>query len=107
MHQGQVKLPSHARAITDASVLTQGKQHVISKVNTMSKAREIDIEAITMDDEKITFKPSRSKEAERAMRNPRCGYDFLSRLRDESAENVLGMISCREIVFYNPWTSYL
>lgn len=56
-----------------------------SKLENLSKPR--DLEQITkeigqnMEEEReLTFKPGRSQEALRAMRNKRCGYDFIDRL---------------------------
>ena len=38
---------------------------------------------VSVPDDAPTFKPIKNKEAEIAMRNPRCGYDFVDRLKEK------------------------
>lgn len=38
---------------------------------------------VTEEEAELTFKPSKPKAAQRAMLNPRCGYDFVSRLNEK------------------------
>jgi hypothetical protein len=88
--KGNVKLPASVLAETaSAEEIAKNKVKSLSKVNDLHSRKDIDIEGITAYDEKPTFHPSRSKEAERAMKNPRLGYDFLTRLRDETTDSVL------------------
>ena len=58
----------------------QSKTEVRNRINNMSKPRETTIEV--NEDEEETWKPSKSKEAQHAMKNARCGYDFIDRLND-------------------------
>ena len=44
------------------------------------KEKQIKPEAEDEDAKECRFKPQRSKEANRAMKNPSCGYDFVTRL---------------------------
>jgi hypothetical protein len=59
---------------------SRSKKKELMRAHELSKPREIDVELITQDDESFHFKPEKSKDALRAMRNPRLGYDFLDRL---------------------------
>jgi len=58
----------------------QSKTEVRNRINNMSKPRETTTEVT--EDEEETWKPSKSKEAQNAMKNARCGYDFIDRLND-------------------------
>ena len=51
-----------------------------NRINNMSKPRETNTE-VTEDPEE-SWKPSKSKEAQNAMKNTRCGYDFIDRLNE-------------------------
>ena len=52
-----------------------------ARINSMSKKTPIDLSHIKTDEDmEMTFKPARSEEAERAMKNGKCGYDFLREL---------------------------
>ena len=51
-----------------------------NRIDNMSKPREINNEII--EDPEESWKPSKSKEAQNAMKNTRCGYDFIERLND-------------------------
>lgn len=75
----------------EKSTSTRSKKQEFIKANEMSKPREIDVEMITQDDETFNFKPEKSKEALRAMRNPRLGYDFLDRLNNRNGDFVQRM----------------
>ena len=56
----------------------------ISRIGAMSEPRELDLSHIVDPEAKEEpFKPARSKQAENAMRNPRCGYDFIDRLNNQ------------------------
>ncbi len=48
-------------------------------LDKISKPR--DASEVAVPDDLPTFKPVKNKEAELAMRNPRCGYDFVDRLK--------------------------
>mmetsp|Transcript_9466 Transcript_9466/g.14257 ORF Transcript_9466/g.14257 Transcript_9466/m.14257 type:complete len:400 (-) Transcript_9466:28-1227(-) len=54
----------------------QVEQHIAQLATTKPVTTTVTPE----DTEDCTFKPQKSKQAERAMKNPRCGYDFVSRL---------------------------
>lgn len=59
-------------------------QASLSRIGAMSEPRELDLSHIVDPEaEEETFKPARSKQAENAMRNPRCGYDFIDRLNNQ------------------------
>ena len=61
----------------------RGNQH--KKILAMSKPREIDPDLIDNASEKPSFAPSRTKEALNAMKNPKCGYDFVNRMKDDTS----------------------
>jgi ribosomal protein L37AE/L43A len=54
------------------------------RLDKISKPREIDAEMILagVDDEENEARANLKKEAEKAMRNPKCGYDFVNRLKE-------------------------
>lgn len=58
----------------------QSRSEIRSRINNMSKPRETATEVI--EDQEETWKPSKSKEAQNAMKNARCGYDFVDRLNE-------------------------
>lgn len=59
-------------------------QASLSRIGAMSEPRELDLSHIVDPEAKEeTFKPAKSKQAENAMRNPRCGYDFIDRLNNQ------------------------
>ena len=58
----------------------QSRSEMRNRINNMSKPREINTEVI--EDPEESWKPSKSKEAQNAMKNARCGYDFIDRLNE-------------------------
>lgn len=56
-------------------------QATMESVKNLSGPRELDLSHIEVpEDAELKFKPSRSAAADKAMRNPRLGYDFIDRL---------------------------
>ena len=75
---GKLKLPEPVELQVDELTAK------LARLGAMSEPRELDLSHI-VDPEahEETFKPSKSKQAESAMRNPRCGYDFIDRLNNQ------------------------
>jgi len=66
-------------------VLSKDLSKGFAVLDEMSQPRELDLShVVTEDAVESTFKPERSKQAQNAMRNPRCGYDFIERLENET-----------------------
>ena len=64
--------------------LNSSLNRVLGRIKHLSEPRKSDLSHIkSEDDYESTFKPSRSKKALMAMRNPGCGYDFIDRLEAE------------------------
>lgn len=57
------------------------KTIALEHIKNISRPREIDLSEIHRDPSP-TFQPSKTKEALNAMRNKKCGYDFIERLND-------------------------
>ena len=74
---GNVALPGEKRDVLKT------KNDARRYFKKMAAPREINADEILekFDEEKPTFKPTRNRDAEAAMRNPRCGYDFVDRLK--------------------------
>lgn len=83
---GEVQLPSTIS--TSSTLLDQGK--FINKISSMSNPAKSEFSRPA---DEFSFKPSRSKEAEAAMRNPRLGYDFIARLNEASSSDVLDRLT--------------
>lgn len=74
---GKVKISGNGPAVDRTN------QH--KKILSMSKPREIDPDLVDNAVDKPSFKPSRTKEALNAMKNPKCGYDFVNRMKDDTS----------------------
>jgi hypothetical protein len=73
---GNLKLPSNAPA--------RDQKQMMEGVNKLSKPREDVSEDINEEEKKeMTFQPKRSASALAAMKNKRCGYDFMDRLNSQ------------------------
>ena len=69
----------------------------LRKLNGMSAPRELDLSHVEdLEKQEETFKPSRDGKALKAMRDPRCGYDFLDQLYGANAPDFLDRINGNE-----------
>jgi len=69
----------------------------LRKLNSMSAPRELDLSHVEdLEKQEETFKPSRDVKALKAMRDPRCGYDFLDQLYGPNAPDFLDRINGNE-----------
>lgn len=71
------------KSAEDPKVVAEKRAQSRQYLNTMSQPTEkdnLDPADYLAAEDIPTFKPSRSKEAQQAMRNPRCGYDFMDRV---------------------------
>ena len=77
---GEVRSVDKIQAESNAAAAAK-HQATMESVKNLSGPRELDLSHIEIpEDAELKFKPSRSAAAERAMRNPRLGYDFLDQL---------------------------
>lgn len=82
---GKVNVKERASGEDEKKKSKRNKKEVKAVLDALSKKKDttkITPEAIDEDVAECCFKPKRSKEAKRAMMNPSCGYDFVSRLND-------------------------
>lgn len=77
---GEVRSVDTIQAASSAAAAAK-HQATMESVNNLSGPRELDLSHIEIpENAELKFKPSRSAAAERAMRNPRLGYDFIDQL---------------------------
>ena len=72
--------------LTTFSPLIFSAEQAKGTADALSKKKDASLvtpEAEDEDAKECRFQPRRSKQASRAMRNPSCGYDFVSRLDEK------------------------
>ena len=79
---GEVK-PIDALRGEGAAAAAARHQQTLDSMKNLSEPKELDLSHVEVEEDKhLTFKPTRSDAAKKAMMNSRCGYDFVSRLED-------------------------
>ena len=77
---GEVRSVDTMQAESSATAAAK-HQATMESVKNLSGPRELDLSHIEVpEDAELKFKPTRSAAADKAMRNPRLGYDFIDRL---------------------------
>ena len=66
----------------ECNTVIQAKSYLATLTAAKDHSR-LQPEAVDEDAQECSFRPQRSKQAQRAMRNPSCGYDFVSRLGEK------------------------